>query len=100
VTVKKLFPLRFARTPRAFAVFPLDDSIISLSPLFLIIPRAVLSFTDQKGLRYSSFAYILTQLNPCTSSSMRRSGVFPIFSIIEVSIIVDLISIMPFYIVS
>lgn len=78
VTVRKFFPLRFASIQRAFAVLPLEDSIISLSLLFCSIPSAVLSFIDPKGLRYSSLAYISSPDIPWTHSGMRRRGVFQI----------------------
>ena len=87
VIVVKCCPVRFANIQRAFAVLPLEDSMISLWLLSLSILRAVLSFSDQNGFKYSSFAYISTPGILCTDSGIRRSGVFQICSVIDLRII-------------
>ena len=77
VTLMHFFHCNHARIPRAFAVFPLDDSmIVSLVPAHCIRLSAVLSFIEPNGFIYSSFAYISTHLIPWIRSSILRSGVF------------------------
>ena len=87
VSARRRSPCMAASTCRALAVFPLDASIricfrSMISPRSsLIMPQAILSFTEPNGLQYSSFAYRSMPSISCRAGSSRSSGVFPISSV-------------------
>ena len=78
-----------ASTCKAFAVFPLEASISVWPRLVMpgrssrIMPQAIRSFTDPKGLQNSSLAYSSTPSMPCLRGSSLSSGVFPISSVMS-----------------
>gem|GEM_PF-4628736 len=85
---RSFFQLTLASIQRAFAVFQLDDSIMYFSSQTSSSnPIAVRSFTEPKGFKNSSFAYISNQGILCIFSSIKNKGVFQITVFISFIII-------------